>query len=98
MAIGPIATTTIAMRSVWVGILTAVSMPVIVAGLLVDVAFGFLNRVAGQVHVFFLAMPIKALLGIAVVLLALVAMIEIETSRLEESSGWLRWLLDLMGS
>jgi flagellar biosynthetic protein FliR len=46
--------------------------PVIVALLLTDVCFGLVNRVAPQVNVFFLSMPVKMWLGIAIVWAAVV--------------------------
>lgn len=43
--------------------------PVLAAALLADIALGWINRFVPQLNVFFLAMPLKALLGIAVVAL-----------------------------
>ncbi len=51
------------------GILLAV--PVIGAALLADVTLGLLSRVAPQVQVFFLGVPLKVLMGLAVVMLTL---------------------------
>ena len=53
-------------------ILFAVSLaaPVIAALLLTDISLGWVNRFAPQINVFFLAMPAKALLGIAVLVVA----------------------------
>lgn len=45
--------------------------PAVIALLLTDLCFGIINRVAPQINVFFLSMPVKMALGIAVVLLAL---------------------------
>lgn len=47
----------------------ALAAPVIAAVVLADVALGWINRFAPQINVFFIAMPLKALLGIAVVAL-----------------------------
>lgn len=51
------------------GILLA--LPVLGAALLADVTLGLLSRVAPQVQVFFLGVPLKVLMGLAVVMLAL---------------------------
>jgi flagellar biosynthetic protein FliR len=45
--------------------------PAIVVLLLTDLFFGLVNRVAPQINVFFLSMPVKMLVGLLVVLLAL---------------------------
>lgn len=45
--------------------------PALIALLLTDLFFGIINRVAPQVNVFFLSMPVKMLVGIVVVLIAL---------------------------
>lgn len=43
----------------------------IIALLLTDIFFGIVNRIAPQINVFFLSMPVKALVGIFVVLVTL---------------------------
>lgn len=45
--------------------------PGIIALLLTDLLFGIVNRVAPQINVFFLSLPVKMVVGIVVVLLAL---------------------------
>jgi flagellar biosynthetic protein FliR len=45
--------------------------PVVIALLLTDLFFGIINRVAPQVNVFFLSMPVKMLVGVIVVLIIL---------------------------
>lgn len=45
--------------------------PVMIALLLTDVFFGIINRVAPQINVFFLSMPVKMVLGLFVVFLTL---------------------------
>jgi flagellar biosynthetic protein FliR len=47
------------------------AMPGVIALLLIDVFFGVLNRVAPQINVFFLSMPVKSFVGLLVVLVAL---------------------------
>lgn len=48
-----------------------ISAPAIIALFLIDVALGIANRVAPQIQVFFLGMPLKALIGILMIFLAL---------------------------
>lgn len=50
--------------------------PVIIALLLTDLFFGIVNRIAPQINVFFLSLPVKMLIGILMVLLALVLLKE----------------------
>lgn len=50
--------------------------PALIALLLTDLFFGIINRVAPQVNVFFLSMPVKMLLGIVVILVALPTLAE----------------------
>ncbi len=45
--------------------------PAMIALLLTDLFFGIVNRVAPQINVFFLSLPVKMAVGLAVVLLAL---------------------------
>ncbi|MET0753988.1 MAG: flagellar biosynthetic protein FliR [Pyrinomonadaceae bacterium] len=45
--------------------------PALIALLLTDLFFGIINRVAPQVNVFFLSMPVKMLVGVIVILIAL---------------------------
>lgn len=47
------------------------AMPAMIALLLTDTFFGIINRVAPQVNVFFLSMPVKMALGLLIVLAAL---------------------------
>lgn len=48
--------------------------PVLIALLLTDLFFGIINRVAPQVNVFFLSMPVKMLVGVIVILIILPAL------------------------
>ena len=45
--------------------------PALIALLLTDLFFGIINRVAPQINVFFLSMPVKMLVGLIVVMVAL---------------------------
>ncbi|MFX7567099.1 flagellar biosynthetic protein FliR, partial [Acinetobacter baumannii] len=50
--------------------------PVIIALLLTDLFFGIVNRIAPQINGVFLSLPVKMLIGILMVLLALVLLTE----------------------
>lgn len=63
--------------------------PVIVSLLLADVALGAIARAAPQIPVYFVGMPMKALLGVGIVLVALGALEGALTSSL---SGWLNFV------
>jgi flagellar biosynthetic protein FliR len=52
------------------------AVPIVVTLLLTDLFFGLINRVAPQVNVFFLSMPVKMWIGVFVVLLMLPFLIE----------------------
>jgi flagellar biosynthetic protein FliR len=52
------------------------SVPIVVTLLLTDLFFGLINRVAPQVNVFFLSMPVKMWIGIFVVALMLPFLVE----------------------
>ncbi len=52
------------------------AVPIIITLLLVDLFFGLINRVAPQVNVFFLSMPVKMWIGIFVVALMLPFLVE----------------------
>jgi flagellar biosynthetic protein FliR len=45
--------------------------PVVVATFLTDLVFGIMNRVSPQINVFFLAQPVKMIVGLVVVLFAI---------------------------
>ena len=63
---------------------TLLAAPVIAATFITDLVFGMLNRVAPQLNAYFLAMPVKAVAG---VIMALVAFIPF-TNRLEYYTVW----------
>src|SRR5919107_1722734 len=54
-----------------IGVGVQLAAPAMVALLLTDLFFGLVNRVAPQVNVFFLSLPVKMAVGLAVVLIAL---------------------------
>lgn len=79
-------------------ILTAVTltMPVGIVCLIVETAFGLLNRVAPQINAYFMAMPAKVAAGVAVFFFASSLIIEQMTRHSAEMLGHLRVVIDLM--
>jgi flagellar biosynthetic protein FliR len=49
----------------------SIAMPAALALFLSDLVLGFMNRTAPQIQVFFLGMPLKAIVGVGVVMLTL---------------------------
>jgi flagellar biosynthetic protein FliR len=54
-----------------IGVGVQLAAPAMVALLLTDLLFGLVNRVAPQINVFFLSLPVKMAVGLAVVLVSL---------------------------
>ena len=65
-------------------IATLMAAPIMAATFITDVVFGILNRVAPQLNAYFMAMPVKAVAG---VIMALVALIPF-SARLEYYTVW----------
>jgi flagellar biosynthetic protein FliR len=80
-------------------ILIALSLaaPVVATLLLVDLVLGWLNRFAPQFNVFFLAMPLKALVGIGVVVLSVGLLLGALPPLLETALGEVDRALRLLG-
>lgn len=57
-------------------IATVLSAPAVAATFITDVVFGIMNRVAPQLNAYFMAMPVKAMGGIAMVLVTLEAFLD----------------------
>lgn len=57
-------------------IATILAAPVIASTLIIDIVFGILNRVAPQLNAYFLSMPVKAMGGLAVVLIIMAPFVE----------------------
>ncbi|PID39082.1 MAG: hypothetical protein CSA65_07355 [Proteobacteria bacterium] len=81
-------------------ILLAVSLaaPVIAALLLTDITLGWVNRFAPQLNVFFLAMPAKALLGIAVLIIAVGGVATVLPYSLEQGLAQLERAMGLLAA
>jgi flagellar biosynthetic protein FliR len=78
--------------AIGLGILLA--FPVIAACLLVDLALGLVNKSAPQIQVFFMGMPIKAMLGVGLLLVLLDSAVGRAVS---EAYGGLVWLESVIG-
>ena len=81
----------LAADAIELGILLA--LPVIAAILLTNIFLALVNKAAPQINVFFLGMPLKALAGIAVLLLALDPLI---SRFMAEAVSYLRHLLEFL--
>jgi type III secretion protein T len=66
--------------------------PAMVILLVIDLAFGLVNRYAPSLNVFALTLPIKAWLATAIILLMIGTLVEFVLQRLGDSSGFLRLL------
>jgi flagellar biosynthetic protein FliR len=79
------------------GLGVLLAFPVIAACLLVDLCLALVNKSAPQIQVFFVGMPIKALLGVGVML----GMLEGIVARVvEEAAGgvvWITRVMEIMG-
>ncbi|HEY0429762.1 MAG TPA: flagellar biosynthetic protein FliR [Pyrinomonadaceae bacterium] len=71
--------------------------PALIALLLTDLFFGIINRVAPQVNVFFLSMPVKMLVGIVVLLIALPVIATRMTFYFGETYKAFEYAIRLMG-
>jgi flagellar biosynthesis protein FliR len=69
------------------------SFPVVAAILLANIMLALINKAAPQINVFFLGMPLKAALGVAVVLLGLQVLVE---RFLQEAVGGVDHVIQLM--
>jgi flagellar biosynthetic protein FliR len=67
--------------------------PIIGATLMADVTLALLARVAPQVHVFFLGMPLKVGLGLGALALALAVLIPQVASLMNEIGARMAWLI-----
>jgi flagellar biosynthetic protein FliR len=74
-----------------------IALPVALASLLVDLTVGLASRAASGLNAYFLALPVRALVGIAVLLVSLTAIVELLVGELWASDGWIAWLLQQGG-
>lgn len=69
------------------------SLPAIVVMVLIDGAFGFLNRLAQQLNVFFLSMPIKSLFVLFILVITLSSILNKLFTGLEKLPAGLNWVI-----
>lgn len=74
-----------------------IAAPILVSIFMVDVVFGVANRIAPQVNVYFLAMPVKAYVGILIFLIAFVYILRYAAYVLHAMLLDLRVILKLLG-
>lgn len=83
------------------GAIFAVSMqltgPILLALFMVDVVFGVMNRIAPMVNVYFLAMPVKAFVGILMFIVSFGYILKYMAQLLAQMLLQLRMLLNFMG-
>lgn len=72
------------------------SAPVLAALWLTDLALGWVNRLVPQVSVFFVAMPLKALLGVALLALLVGPLLMVLPASLELALGYARRAIELL--
>lgn len=72
--------------------------PAVVIMLIIDLAFGLVNRYAPSLNVFALTLPIKAWLATAIILLMLGSLMEFIIRRLGDSRGFLDVLQRVFGT
>ena len=74
------------------------AFPVMAAILLTNIFLALVNKAAPQINVFFLGMPLKALMGVAVLMLALELVIELFAKKSLENVQSLFDILHILGS
>ncbi len=73
-----------------------IAAPALIVLTLVDVGFGLINRLAPQLNVFVLSLPLKAWLATLIVIMVLGAAIEVVLRRLISQQGLLELLRDIL--
>lgn len=71
--------------------------PAMIALLLTDLFFGIINRVAPQINVFFLSLPVKMFVGVFVVLAALQLYRQVYVEQFKESYRAFLWVIRALG-
>ena len=69
--LGPFIDYTIRLTGELLLVAVILSAPIVAATFITDVVFGILNRVAPQLNAYFMSMPVKAMAGIIIILIAL---------------------------
>jgi flagellar biosynthetic protein FliR len=79
-------------------IATILSAPAVAATFITDVVFGILNRVAPQLNAYFMAMPVKAMAGIALVWVVMEPFLDRLDYFIQLSLDSVRTTLSLLGA
>lgn len=74
---GSVAQIAIASTGAMVAAAVGLAAPVLAATFLTDLGLGLLNRVSPQIQVYFVGLPVKAVLGVLAFMLALAAMMDV---------------------
>ena len=69
------------------------ALPVVVVSLLIDLAFGLVNRVAPQINAYFLSLPAKMLGGLIIVLVVLPFLLDDFSTHYQSLSNFFRALV-----
>jgi flagellar biosynthesis protein FliR len=73
------------------------ALPIVLALLLTDIFFGIINRVAPQINVFFLAMPVKMMLGLFVFTLSILLLKDQYAYYFLKSLNSLKFMVEYFG-
>jgi flagellar biosynthesis protein FliR len=73
------------------------SLPIVLALLLTDIFFGIINKVAPQINVFFLAMPVKMMLGLFVFSLSIMLLADQYSLYFMKSLNSLKFMVEYFG-
>jgi flagellar biosynthesis protein FliR len=73
------------------------SLPIVLALLLTDIFFGIINKVAPQINVFFLAMPVKMMLGLFVFSLSIMLLTDQYSMYFMKSLNSLKFMVEYFG-
>lgn len=73
-----------------------ISAPIIAATLICDVAFGILARTMPQMNIFFVEMPVKIILGLAVVMITLPAFVGVVGFSIDNMNEQTNAIMNLM--
>jgi flagellar biosynthetic protein FliR len=71
------------------------SMPVLVSMFITTCAMGLVARTVPQINVFMMGLPVRIVLGGAIVAMSLPAFANLATGAFRQSFGWTRWLFEV---
>jgi flagellar biosynthesis protein FliR len=73
------------------------ALPIVLALLLTDIFFGIINKVSPQMNVFFLAMPVKMMLGLFVFTLSITLLLQQYSYYFMKSLNYLKFMIEFFG-